>query len=81
MTVLVTLPLDSIVSPLLIPKQITVSGSHNENVKGINDEEDKEDDQEEEKVYKSFTFEDYAWRVYHERLHLKDPLDRYRIIT
>ncbi|RZC79515.1 hypothetical protein C5167_003788 [Papaver somniferum] len=26
-----------------------------------------------------FKFEDYAWRVYHERLPFKDPLDRYRV--
>ncbi|XP_057979664.1 1-aminocyclopropane-1-carboxylate oxidase 2 [Malania oleifera] len=31
--------------------------------------------------FNSFSLEDYAWRVYHERLILKDPLDRYRLIN
>ncbi|XP_026424212.1 1-aminocyclopropane-1-carboxylate oxidase 1 [Papaver somniferum] len=30
-------------------------------------------------LFCSFNFEDYAWRVYHERLPFKDPLDRYRL--
>lgn len=78
---LVTLPLDSRVSPLiLIPKQTSISGGHNEDV-NEKEEEDEAEDEEEKRVFNSFSFEDYAWRVYHERLHLKDPLDRYRIIT
>ncbi|KAI3950735.1 hypothetical protein MKW92_027317 [Papaver armeniacum] len=34
---------------------------------------------EDKKLFCSFNFEDYAWRVYHERLPFKDPLDRYRL--
>ncbi|KAI3988931.1 hypothetical protein MKX01_016502 [Papaver californicum] len=34
---------------------------------------------EDKKLFRSFHFEDYAWRVYHERLPFKDPLDRYRL--
>ncbi|PON78985.1 Non-heme dioxygenase N-terminal domain containing protein [Parasponia andersonii] len=81
-SVLVTLPLDTRVSPLVkIPKQTTIS---EDVIKNNNEEEEEElaDDEEEEKrMFNSFSFEDYAWRVYHERLNFKDPLDRYRIIT
>lgn len=31
------------------------------------------------KMFTSFLFDDYAWRVYHKPLLLKDALDRYRI--
>ncbi|KAI3893141.1 hypothetical protein MKX03_020166 [Papaver bracteatum] len=34
---------------------------------------------EDKRLFSSFSFEDYAWRVYHERLPFKDPLDRYRL--
>ncbi|XP_030487947.2 gibberellin 2-beta-dioxygenase 1 [Cannabis sativa] len=68
MTVLVTLPLESRVSPL-IPKQTILC------------EKEEEEEEENNMVFNSFSFEDYAWRVYHERLHLKDPLDRYRVMT
>lgn len=64
MSLLVTLPLDSVVSPLL-PTAVVGSGGD-------------EDETKEESVFNSFSFEDYAWRVYHERLILKDSLDRYR---
>lgn len=73
MTLLLTLPLDSNVSPL-VPNLIDCSD---------NGEDDKYDDEneiivEDMRKFNSFSFEDYAWRVYHERLLLKDPLDRYR---
>ncbi|KAH6762760.1 hypothetical protein C2S52_020193 [Perilla frutescens var. hirtella] len=38
-------------------------------------------DEDEEKrlmLFNPFSFEDYAWTVYHQRLYLKDPLLRYR---
>ncbi|PQM36873.1 GDSL esterase/lipase [Prunus yedoensis var. nudiflora] len=38
----------------------------------------KSDGEKEGRLFKSFSLEAYAWRVYHERLFLKDPLDRYR---
>ncbi|KAI3947241.1 hypothetical protein MKX01_019894 [Papaver californicum] len=34
---------------------------------------------EDKKLFRSLNFEDYARRVYHERLLFKDPLDRYRL--
>ncbi|KAI3907807.1 hypothetical protein MKW98_027119 [Papaver atlanticum] len=34
---------------------------------------------EDKRLFSSFSFEDYTWRVYHERLPFKDPLDRYRL--
>lgn len=73
MTLLLTLPLDSIVSPL-VPKLMVDNGK---------DDDDKYEDEneiivEDMRKFNSFSFEDYAWRLYHERLLLKDPLDRYR---
>ena len=103
MTVLITLPLDTRVSPLL-PKDdtrknnITRGGpNHNkdDDQESCGEEEEEEEagdnirvnggdldldlDKREKRLFNSFCFEDYAWRVYHERLLLKDPLDRYRI--
>ncbi|KAI4306467.1 hypothetical protein L6164_029742 [Bauhinia variegata] len=75
MSLLLTLPAETTVAPLLL-KTI---------VDKIEEEEDQEDNSEDEegekKMFKSFSFEDYAWRVYHERLHFNDPLDRYRVST
>ncbi|XP_031094880.1 2-oxoglutarate-dependent dioxygenase DAO [Ipomoea triloba] len=64
-TLLITLPLDSIVSPMLPNPE--------------KDEEHEEEDSKEERMFNPFQFEDYAWRIYHERLLLKDPLLRYRL--
>ncbi|CAI9762256.1 unnamed protein product [Fraxinus pennsylvanica] len=74
MSLLITLPIESTVSPL-IPKLA---------INGIEEQENEDDghcseDAGEERLFQSFCFEDYAWRVYHERLFLKDPLVRYRI--
>lgn len=77
MTVLITLPLESRVAPL-IPKQTNLSEEKQEDQKNIIEEEEETI---KKIVFNSFSFEDYAWRVYHERLHLKDPLDRYRVMT
>ena len=90
MALLLTLPLDTPnVSPLpLLPhlppadhetqphkaEEQTEAGS----TSGTSKEEEEEED-DERPLFRSFSFEDYAWRVYHERLLLKDPLDRYRI--
>ncbi|MFS7961146.1 putative isopenicillin N synthase [Helianthus anomalus] len=75
MSLLVTLPLESTVSPL-IPRALISNNS------GTDDQEDENKDVHEEfsevRLFSSFSFEDYAWRVYHERVPLKDPLDRYR---
>lgn len=89
MALLLTLPLDTPnVSPLpLLPhlppadhetqphkaEEQTEAGS----TSGTSKEEEEEEG--ERPLFRSFSFEDYAWRVYHERLLLKDPLDRYRI--
>lgn len=72
MSLLVTLPTESNVAPLF----------------PIGFKDKVEDDEEEEiniggevhkRVFNSIDFEDYAWRVYHENLLFKDPLDRYRV--
>lgn len=89
MILLVTLPIDSIVSPL-IPKLDNNNNNNNNSDDAENTEDDNNnniegqsqshDEEEERKLFESFSFEDYAWRVYHERLLFKDdPLDRYRI--
>ncbi|KAL5721028.1 hypothetical protein ACHQM5_013637 [Ranunculus cassubicifolius] len=64
MSLLVTLPTDTTVT--VAPFR----SNHHENTDD-NEEGDK-------KVFDAFSFEDYAWRVYHERFLFKDPLDRYR---
>lgn len=76
MSLLVTLRVESTVSSL-IPRLSTVYGEDNPINKdggGISTDTGGED-----RAFSSFSFEDYAWRVYHERLHLKDSLDQYRI--
>ncbi|MED6160717.1 hypothetical protein PIB30_054003 [Stylosanthes scabra] len=77
MSLLITLPTDTTVAPLLL-----LHGNRDQKEQ----EEEKEEsyvggaeEEEEESVFHSFDFEDYAWRVYHERLLFKDPLDRYRL--
>ncbi|KAF8106572.1 hypothetical protein N665_0137s0024 [Sinapis alba] len=72
MTLMLTLPTDSMVSPL---RDISDGDKEDEYV----EEEEGGSRSDERKGFKSFCFEDYAWRVYHERLFFKDPLDRYRI--
>ncbi|CAN4102982.1 unnamed protein product [Withania somnifera] len=70
MTLLITLAHDNTVCPLL-PSLSTV----------LNKEDDGDNisvDEEEIPMFNSFSFEDYAWRIYHERLLLKDPLARFR---
>ncbi|XP_016470679.1 gibberellin 2-beta-dioxygenase 2-like [Nicotiana tabacum] len=64
MTLLVTLPLESTVTPLLPKSAPPVDDGENNS---------------ESPMFNPFSFEDYAWRVYHERLLLKDPLVRYRL--
>ncbi|KAL5540562.1 hypothetical protein UlMin_045255 [Ulmus minor] len=76
MTLLVTLPLESRVYPL-IPKQTT--GKQVEVEEEEETANDNDGDLKENKLFNSFSFEDYAWRVYHDRFSFKDPLDRYRI--
>ncbi|KAJ4971517.1 hypothetical protein NE237_004616 [Protea cynaroides] len=84
-SLLVTLPLESTISPIL-PSAVTVDGDDNDNTSagagGVEEVEGGgEDEKEGEKrpAFKLFSFEDYAWRVYHERHLFKDPLDRYRV--
>lgn len=72
MSLLVTLPLESTVSPLY--PRVVISNHDNKN-----QNEDEDCESNEVNTFNSFSFEDYAWRVYHERVPLKDPLDRYRI--
>ncbi|KAJ4979303.1 hypothetical protein NE237_010083 [Protea cynaroides] len=75
MSLLVTLPLESSISPVL-PLAITVDGEDDNRTKADNENEVQSCDQK--RVFQSFSLEDYAWRVYNERLLFKDPLDRYR---
>ncbi|KAF3433406.1 hypothetical protein FNV43_RR24508 [Rhamnella rubrinervis] len=76
MTVLVTLPMDSRVYPILSKTiggdgEIDHSDGRTDHVGGDDDDDDQ--------VFNSFSFEDYAWRVSQECPLLKDPLQRYRI--
>ncbi|KAI9156594.1 hypothetical protein LWI28_009164 [Acer negundo] len=88
MSLLVTLPIESRVSPLIIIHEVDNNGrEENDEVEedghqihGSSSIVKKKKKEEENKLmFESFCFEDYAWRLYHERLLLKDPLDRYRI--
>ncbi|KAK6122028.1 hypothetical protein DH2020_044226 [Rehmannia glutinosa] len=74
-SLLITLPLESTVAPLV--PGLAINGTEEE-------QEDKEGSDStkkplEKRLFNSFSFEDYAWRVYHERILLKDPLVRYRV--
>ncbi|KAK3229172.1 hypothetical protein Dsin_001053 [Dipteronia sinensis] len=86
MSLLVTLPIDSRVSPMIIIHQVD-NNCHEENdeveeddqIPGSSSSVKKKKEEKNKLMFESFCFEDYAWRLYHERLLLKDPLDRYRI--
>lgn len=67
LTLLVTLSLDSVITPLL-PLAVDCVGDDDDNIVDNN-----------RKRFCDFSLEEYAWRVYHERFPLKDPLLRYRI--
>lgn len=77
MSLLVTLPLESTVSPLPNPRPNIAYGEDSR----VNNEDGDTSciHMMENRAFNSFSFEDYAWRVYHERLSSKDPLDRYRV--
>ncbi|XP_065872802.1 gibberellin 2-beta-dioxygenase 1 [Euphorbia lathyris] len=81
MTLLISLPTETTVSPLL-PK---LDMEDDEEKEAEADAEEEISDgsnivvKKEKRVFNSFSFEDYAWRVYHEPLLFKDPLDRFRI--
>ncbi|KAL8218091.1 hypothetical protein R6Q57_021464 [Mikania cordata] len=75
MSVLITLPLESTVTPLSPRAMISNDGGIDRHE---NKNEDCNEEGREERLFNSFSFEDYAWRVYHERLPLKDPLNRYK---
>lgn len=70
MSLLITLPFESTVYPLVLN---LVANEENE------ERDSSTNDKGEKRLFNSFSFEDYAWRVYHERLLLKDPLIRYRV--
>ena len=88
MTLLLTLPLESTVSPLFIIPNASLNSNNLGKESNIVDNPqidhdgkiDHDHTVDDQRIFNSFNFEDYAWRVYHERLQLKDPLDRYRII-
>lgn len=70
MSLLITLPVESVVCPLL-PGLALDEENEEDNDSSNNNDRDK-------RLFDSFPFEDYAWKVYHERYLLKDPLARYR---
>jgi len=74
LTVLITLSLDNIISPLVPLSNATGEGddARDEEANGAGADGD-------EWRFHSFLLEDYAWRVHHQRLQFKDPLVRYRI--
>ncbi|GFP87780.1 hypothetical protein PHJA_000921700, partial [Phtheirospermum japonicum] len=71
MSLLVTLPMESIVSPLI--PNLVADEEEGEKCDSANS------DGREQRLFNSFSFEDYAWRVYHERMPVKDPLINYRV--
>ncbi|XP_049346815.1 gibberellin 2-beta-dioxygenase [Solanum verrucosum] len=81
MTLLVTLAHENTVSPLLPIKLPSLGAVLNkEDDDGLGDNDSTTIAVEEESpMFNSFSFEDYAWRVYHARLNIKDPLVRYRV--
>ncbi|CAL4960645.1 unnamed protein product [Urochloa decumbens] len=74
LTVLITLPLDNIISPL-----VPLSDAAGEGEDDRDDEANGAGADGDGWRFRSFLLEDYAWRVYHQRLQFKDPLVRYRI--
>ena len=93
MSLLVTLPIDTTICPLFPAAALSGGDQSHEdddedgnrrNVElgdyQINDSITGDRNREiARRVFKSFCLEDYSWRVYHERLHFKDLLDRFRI--
>ncbi|XP_062207322.1 1-aminocyclopropane-1-carboxylate oxidase-like [Phragmites australis] len=71
-TVLITLCLDSVISPLVPCADAAGEEGREDEADGANGED------EDGWRFRSFLLEDYAWRVYHQRLQFKDPLVRYR---
>ncbi|KAL6614229.1 hypothetical protein ACP70R_036499 [Stipagrostis hirtigluma subsp. patula] len=71
-TVLITLHMDSVISPLVPSSDAAAEEGRDGEADGAGSDRD-------EWRFHSFLLEDYAWRVYHQRLQFKDPLVRYRI--
>ncbi|CAO1946466.1 unnamed protein product [Urochloa humidicola] len=74
LTVLISLPLDNTISPL-----VPLSDAAGEGEEDRDDEANGAGADGDGWRFHSFLLEDYAWRVYHQRLQFKDPLVRYRI--
>ncbi|KAF8775426.1 hypothetical protein HU200_004849 [Digitaria exilis] len=74
LTVLITLPLDNIISPL-----VPLSDAAGEGDEDRYDEANGAGADGDGWRFHSFLLEDYAWRVFNQRLQFKDPLVRYRI--
>ncbi|KAI3470890.1 hypothetical protein Pfo_027553 [Paulownia fortunei] len=75
MSLLITLPVESTVSPLIPDLAINGNEEDQEDEEGV----DSTKKTGERRLFHSFSFEDYAWRVYHERILFKDTLVRYRV--
>ncbi|KVI04843.1 gibberellin 2-beta-dioxygenase 4 [Cynara cardunculus var. scolymus] len=79
MSLLVTLPVESTVS--VLSRVLTRGHGDTDTECNVNQNQDHYGETSEESKFSSFSFEDYAWNVYHDRLSLKDSLHRYRIQT
>lgn len=77
-SLLLSLPTDNTVSPLL-PRAVVPGIGNQKNDDEEEVEKPTDNSTTEKPMFNSFAFEDYAWRVYHERVLFKDPLHRYRI--
>lgn len=78
-SLLVTLPMESTLSPLSsLASNCSGNSNTDDNATDV-DEGDEHEAGRERYHYRSFSFEEYAWRVYHDRFPFKDPLIRYKI--
>ncbi|KAF7031443.1 hypothetical protein CFC21_042771 [Triticum aestivum] len=75
-TVLITLPLDSVVSPLL---PLSGAGKDGGDVEEKEKEEVSEDGDEDGCSFLPISLQSYAWGLFHDQLESKDPLAPYRI--
>ncbi|XP_020114310.1 uncharacterized protein LOC109728334 [Ananas comosus] len=77
-TLLLTLPLDTIISPLSPLMEVEDEECEQWNIDSV-DDHGTSSSSSRRRRFRSFSLDEYAWRVYHERPPFKDPLIRYRI--
>uniref|UniRef100_A0A6V7QS29 Isopenicillin N synthase-like Fe(2+) 2OG dioxygenase domain-containing protein n=1 Tax=Ananas comosus var. bracteatus TaxID=296719 RepID=A0A6V7QS29_ANACO len=78
-TLLLTLPLDTIISPLSPLMEVEDEECEQWNIDSVDDHGTSSSSSSRRRRFRSFSLDEYAWRVYHERPPFKDPLIRYRI--